>query len=224
MTTLKRYSLVATTLALLGLGFWLYQQPSLHQLSDPALLSATIHRAGPWGPVIYIAVIVISVVVSQIPGAPLAVAAGAIWGPWLAGLYTVLGGFGGALVAYTLGRGIGASVVQALTGKTFQFSEQVSEAHLGWLIFGTRLIPIFSFDLVSYAAGMAKLSLPMYASATLLGMTPSTLMLTFVGAHVQPTGSFLLGIMGLFTLLFVGVPLLIHRYDWLNIKTVVSWS
>lgn len=37
------------------------------------------------GPLIYMAIITVSVVVSQIPGAPLAVAAGAVWDPLLAG-------------------------------------------------------------------------------------------------------------------------------------------
>jgi len=220
----QRCGLMALMVALLGLAYWLLQQPGFQEMIDPTRLSDTVLRLGAYGPAIYIAVIATSVVISHIPGAPLAVAAGAIWGPWVAGLYTILGGALGALVAYTLGRTIGASIIQTLTGKTFRFSEQISEERLGWLIFGTRLIPIFSFDLVSYAAGMAKLSLPVYASATLLGMTPSTLMLTYVGSRVEPTGYFMLALIGLFTLLFVGVPLLIHRYNWLNLKTVVSWN
>jgi len=122
---------------------------------SPEHLTTTIEQAGIWGPLAYIVIIMISVVVSQIPGAPLAIAAGTLWHPILAGLYTVIGGFSGALIAYSLGHRMGQPLIKALTGKTLSFSTEQGEACLGWMIFTTRLLPVFSFDLVSYGAGMA---------------------------------------------------------------------
>ena len=84
-------------------------------------------------------------------------------------------------MAYFLGRTLGRSAIKALTGKVIYFSKQRGEVYLGWFIFITRLLPVLSFDLISYAAGMASLSLPIYASDTLLGMIPSTLLLTYIG-------------------------------------------
>lgn len=63
----------------------------MQQFIDPAHLISTIEQAGPWGAIAYIAVIALSVVVSQIPGAPLAIAAGTLWHPAIAALYTVIG-------------------------------------------------------------------------------------------------------------------------------------
>ncbi|MEL7358196.1 MAG: TVP38/TMEM64 family protein [Cyanobacteria bacterium J06560_6] len=190
----------------------------------PSHLSATIHHAGPWGPMLYMVVIAVSVVVSQIPGAPLAVVAGTLWSPLMAGVYTVIGGFSGALIAYGLGRWVGQPLVKALTGKTLSFDNEQSGQALGWLVFVTRLLPVVSFDLVSYGAGIARLSMPTYAGATLFGMMPSTFLLTYMGDRIHFTASATLVLGEMFVLLFVGMPLLLYRYNWLNIRTLLSWS
>lgn len=201
----------------------------MQQLINPAHLISTIEHAGPWGPVAYVAAIAISVVISQIPGAPLAIAAGALWHPILAALYTVIGGFSGALIAYGLGHRMGQPLIKALTGKTLNFSTEQGETYLGWIIFTTRLLPIFSFDLISYGAGIARLSLPIYASATLFGMIPSTLLLTGLGgslhiSDVHVSSSAIALFASVCLILFVGVPALMHRYNWFNISAVVSWE
>ncbi|MEO1621280.1 MAG: VTT domain-containing protein [Cyanobacteria bacterium J06632_3] len=185
-------------------------------------LQTTVANAGASGPVLYILIIALSVVVSQIPGAPLAVMAGTLWSPLAAGIYTVVGGFSGALIAYGLGRCVGEPLVKALTGKTPKFDYEQSETALGLLIFTTRLLPVVSFDLVSYGAGMARLPLPMYAGATLFGMVPSTFLLTYMGDRIQ-LSSVSIGLLGaLFVVLFVGLPILAYRYNWLNVRSILS--
>lgn len=201
----------------------------MQHLINPAHFISTLEHAGPWGPAAYIAIIAISVVISQIPGAPLAIAAGALWHPILAALYTIIGGFSGALIAYGLGNRMGQPLIKALTGKTLNFSTAQGEIYLGWIIFTTRLLPIFSFDLISYAAGIARLSLPIYASATLFGMIPSTLLLTGLGGSVHLSdvhfsSSAIALLLGLCFAVFVGIPALMHRYNWFNISAVVSWE
>ncbi|MEO1351542.1 MAG: TVP38/TMEM64 family protein [Cyanobacteria bacterium J06635_15] len=214
---------LATVVSAIVCGVLLTQFLDLSLLT-PDGLKTYINQMGYWGPPLYIAIIALSVVIAQVPGAPLAVAAGAIWDPLLAGIYTVAGGFGGALIAYGLGRLMGPSVIKALTGKTLQFSKEGGEAYLGWLIFATRLLPVFSFDLMSYGAGITGLSWPIYASATFFGMIPSTLLLTYVGASFHLGGGAMGIVLGIFAVLFVGLPLLAHRYNWLNLGEIVSWD
>lgn len=211
-------------LGVVSASFYVATHPSLQHLVSPESLSTAVTQAGPWGPFLYMAVIALSVVVSQIPGAPLAVVAGALWSPLLAGLYTVIGGFSGAMIAYTLGRTVGQPLVKALTGKTLSFSSEHGDRTIGWLVFVTRLVPVFSFDLVSYGAGMAGLSVPIYAGATLFGMVPSTLLLTFAGDSIQFSNATMLGFGGFFAVAFIVIPVLLHRYNWLNIKSLVSWE
>lgn len=93
---------------------------------------------------------------------------------------------------------------------------------MGWLVFITHLLPVLSFDLISYGAGISWLSLPIYAGATLLGMIPSTFFLTYMGAAFQIKiwqGVLLLII---FFILLIGIPWGIHRYNWLGLKDIIQ--
>ena len=157
---------------------------------------------------------------SQIPGAPLAIAAGALWGPLTAGIYTIIGGFLGALLAYGLGKHLGQSFFQTLTGKKITISPDLATNLMGWLIFVSRLLPVLSFDLVSYGAGMAGLSFPLYAIATLVGMIPSTFLLTYMGGLAEPSQMF--GLTGLLIALIVVLPIALVRISGDRLSTLVK--
>lgn len=177
-------------------------------------------KLGFFAPLIYMWIIALSVVISPVPGSTLAMVAGNIWGGTLAGIYTVIGGFLGSLIAYFLGKTLGRSTIKKITGKTIYFTKNKGEFYLTCLVFMTRLLPIFSFDLISYGAGMAGLSLPKYATATLLGMIPSTFILTHVGSSISTISS---GISyGIITLiLLIILPFLINKFNLFNLKNIV---
>lgn len=209
---------MALLLLCLSICYWL-----LHfevKLLTPEGFRQGVKNLGVLGPLVYIGILTLSVVVSPIPSAPLAVVAGAMWGTILAGIYSVIGGFLGSLIAYFLGRTLGRSAIKALTGKIIYFSKQRGETYLSWLIFITRLLPIFSFDLISYAAGIAGLSLPKYAIATFLGMIPSTFLLTYMGGVFKIGMPLGIAISIVFLIILIGLPWLIRRYNWLGMKDV----
>ncbi len=45
-----------------------------------------------------------------------------------------------------------------------------------------RLMPVFNFDWVSYAAGLTAVSLPVFTVATFVGMIPAVIAIVAVGA------------------------------------------
>lgn len=188
---------------------------------SPESLAQQFVKVGGWGPVFYIFIIMVSVIISQIPGAPLAVIAGAIWDPFTASVYTVIGGFSGALVAYGLGYCIGPSLMKIITGKTLSLASDRGTPYLGGLIFATRLLPVLSFDLVSYGAGISRLSFPVYAVSTFLGMIPSTFLLTYMGDHLQINAGAIAILSITFLGIFVGLPLVLQRFRVLNISDFV---
>ena len=184
-------------------------------------LRQAVTPLGVWGPLVYIGGLALSVVVSQSPGVPMAYAAGTLWGAWIGGLYTIIGGFLGAVVAYYLGRTLGRSSLRELTGKTLYFTTRRGHVFLGWLVFATRLMPVVSFDLVSYGAGMARLSAPIYAISTLLGMTPSTLLLTYLGDSFTLSPPLTATFWIVFGVVLVGLPWGIRRYNWFGLQDVI---
>lgn len=211
----------AVALLLLGLTLgailWLRAHPDLNVFSEGGLLRL-VEGLGPWGPLAYIAIVALAVVVSQIPGVPLAIAAGALWGPLTAGLYSVLGGFLGGMIAYFLGRTLGRSAMKALTGKVMIFQTDRGERYLGWLIFVTRLLPVLSFDIISYAAGVSGLSARVYAVATLFGMIPSVLLLTYLGSVLGANLSVGLTLSAVAAALLLLLPWLVQRYNWFDLR------
>lgn len=218
----NRQNLIAVGVLLLSLLIyaWIATQVEVNLLT-PEGLQQVVNNAGVWGVLAYTAVIALAVVMSPIPGAPLTIAAGAVWGALPAGIYSVIGGFTGSLIAYFIGRTLGRSAVKALTGKIVYFSQDKGEWLLGGLIFVTRLLPVLSFDLISYASGLTGLSVPIYASSTLLGMIPSTLLLTYLGDAFTIGARSAIALSVVFILLLVLLPWGIRRYNWLGLRDII---
>lgn len=218
----QRQNIIALTVLILSLlVYWWLRNQSEVNLLEPEGLRAAIQELGTLGIIVYISLIALAVVMSPIPGAPLTVAAGAVWGTLAAGIYSVIGGFLGGLIAYFIGRTLGRSAVYALTGKVIYFSKNRGEIYLGWLIFITRLLPVLSFDLISYGAGITGLSLPIYATATILGMIPSTFFLTYMGAAFQVGKLLGVALLVIFLILLVGLPWGIRHYNWFGLQEII---
>lgn len=218
----QRQNFIALAVLLLSLFacFWASNQLG-DNLLTPQGLQQVITDAGTLGILVYIAVIALAVVISPIPGTPLTIAAGAVWGAVPAGIYSVIGGFSGGLIAYFIGRTLGRSAVKALTGKIIYFSKERGEWLLGVLIFVTRLLPVLSFDLISYGAGLTGLSLPIYALSTLLGMIPSTLLLTYLGEAFTVGLPLAIALSVVFIALLGLLPWGIRRYNWLGLRDII---
>jgi uncharacterized membrane protein YdjX (TVP38/TMEM64 family) len=73
----------------------------------------------------------------------------------------------------------------ALTGRALVFSPHHGQRFLAAVVFLTRLVPVLSFDLVSYAAGLSKQRVDYYAVATVAGMTPPTFLICSAGAQLD---------------------------------------
>ncbi|HEX9758437.1 MAG TPA: VTT domain-containing protein [Nitrospiria bacterium] len=107
-------------------------------------------------------------------------------------------------------------MVSKLFGIAVVFCEKCSDRHLGVLVLISRLFPIFSFDLISYGAGLTGMSLKWFALATLLGMIPPTFALTYFGKSIVMADWPVVLLGGVFVILFLFLPKLIksHRSSW----------
>lgn len=148
-------------------------------------MSRLLDDLGWRGPLLYVLAVAIAVVVSQVPGVPLVVAAGAAFGIFPGLVYSVLGNFLGGVIAYLLGRSLGRGVMRVLAGRVVVFRHERGARAAAWLIFVSRALPLFPFDLISYAAGVSAVPLRAYAPATLFGLIPSTFLLTALGGSLQ---------------------------------------
>jgi len=142
----------------------------------------SISEFGNLAPVIFIVIMAIAIIISPIPSLPLSAVAGAIWGPFLATIYSVIGALIGAVISFSIARNLGRDFVE----KKFKqkIPKRYTEKTLTWTIFVARLFPFFQFDIVSYGAGLTKISLKNFTIATFFGMIPMTYVFTKFGEEI----------------------------------------
>lgn len=141
-----------------------------------------LNSAGMFGPLLYMCMMILAVVISPIPSLPLDIAAGAAFGPILGTLYSVVGGLAGAVVSFLIARFLGRDVLERFLGGHINFCTRCSDKLLSKVVLISRLVPFISFDIVSYGAGLTKMSLRTFAIMTFMGMIPMTFVYTSFGA------------------------------------------
>jgi uncharacterized membrane protein YdjX (TVP38/TMEM64 family) len=198
-------------LALLG-AYVVVESLNLEEILRPDQLVTVLQSLGPWAPVALIVGMTTAVVVSPIPSLPLDLAAGAAFGPTWGTTYAVIGAEIGAILSFLIGRALGRDVISRLLRTDVAFCQTCSDHQLMGLIFVARLIPVFSFDVISYGAGLTGMSLTTFAVATLLGMIPATFAFTYFGSSVV-SAQWVLILAGLLMVaFFLIMPKLLKRY------------
>ena len=135
---------------------------------------------GVWGPVAYL-VIWLLAPVFFIPGGPITIAGGALFGPVWGTVYTAFGATGGATLAFLTSRYLaGDWAEKKAKGYLGRIKEGVENE--GWrFVAFTRLVPLFPFFLLNYALGLTRIRLGTYVLTSLVCMLPGTFAFTFLG-------------------------------------------
>lgn len=195
MTRAAVLKLAAGVLAVLALiaAYWVLRETGvLGTIVDEQRLRVWIANLGAWGPFGVVALMTLAILVSPIPSAPIAMAAGAAYGHGWGTLYVLLGAEAGALAAFGLARLLGGAALSRWLGKRLPGLSGSQNALMG-IVFASRLLPFISFDLISYAAGLTPLSVWRFALATLAGIVPASFILAHLGFEMASgeTGRFL---------------------------------
>ena len=201
--------LLVLLLVALGVIVW-YETPP--ELFDPAWIEGFLEQAGWLAPLIYMFLRVIAIVVAVVPNAPLDVAGGMLFGPFWGTVYALLGSEAGAIACFLLARHLGREAITRLLHRDITFSNRIARRQLAYIVLFARLEPVFSFALVSYGAGLTRMTLRSFSLCTLIGMTPGTIILNYYGKSFF-TGGLMLQIslgLALVVLLFV-IPVWIKR-------------
>jgi uncharacterized membrane protein YdjX (TVP38/TMEM64 family) len=210
---------VAVALALAAAYWGLSESGSLSVLMDEQRLRREIDRLGIWGPLAIIALLTAAIVMSPIPSGPIAIVAGAAYGPVLGTLYVVIGAELGALIAFTIARHLGYEALRrwpAARALLDRLGESRSQMRLMAVVFVSRLVPFISFDAVSYAAGLTPLTFWRFAVATLAGVAPISFLLAYFGEEMVSAESdgwmLVLLLAGGITLLPIAIKLARDRF------------
>ncbi|RJP92230.1 MAG: hypothetical protein C4518_07570 [Desulfobacteraceae bacterium] len=140
---------------------------------DPGFLRQWVASWGVFAPVLYIVVYTLAPVFFM-PGLPITIAGGILFGPVWGVVYTIIGATSGACAAFLVARYAARDWIQArLRSPRWKRLDEGVSRH-GWKIVAfTRLIPVFPFNLLNYAFGLTSIPLGHYALASFVCMLPA---------------------------------------------------
>ena len=151
-------------------------------------LEQVLENYGNLGPPLYMLLVILAILISPIPAAPLAIIAGIVFGPLQGLIYTLIGATIGAVLAFSISR----FFLRDYFKKQFENNDFYKKIkgkknhNIAYIVLITRLMPQVSFDAVSYLAGLTGLNIGIFALATFFGMIPIVFILTFFGIFLEP--------------------------------------
>jgi uncharacterized membrane protein YdjX (TVP38/TMEM64 family) len=169
-------------------------------------------------PLIYLAVWTVGPLF--LPGLPITLAGGVLFGPIWGVVYTAFGSTFGAGLVFLVARYLARDwVAGKLAGSRLMTLDEKVARH-GWKIVAfTRLVPVFSFSLLNYAFGLTRVSFWPYLAATFVCMLPSTIAFVYFSSnilellHGQISSGLIVGVV-----LVVMVSLIPVVYKWRQAK------
>lgn len=176
--------LVIFVLALVAVYYFLQEHEIFSAITDADKLRAWIADLGYIGPITITALMAIAIIINPIPSAPIALAAGAVFGHSWGTLYVVAGATIGATGAFWIARLLGQELLVRLFGEKIKLGWLGSQNILMGMIFVSRLIPFLSFDLVSYGAGLTQINIWRFLLATIAGLIPASFLLAHFGGEM----------------------------------------
>jgi uncharacterized membrane protein YdjX (TVP38/TMEM64 family) len=140
-----------------------------------------LQSLGIWGPVVSLSLMLIQAIVAPIPGVLIAMANGLAYGIFWGGALTLTGQTLAAALCFVIARRFGRGIVE-------RFAGDVNNGKAGrWIaqwgaagIVATRLIPGFSFDIISYGAGLTAMPFRRFIIATVIGSAPQAFLYSYL--------------------------------------------
>jgi len=174
-------------------------------------------------PVIFIGLQALQVVISPIPGELTGILGGYLFGQWVGLLYSTIGLTLGSVVAFAVGRWLGARYVRKLVSADIWhkmgFIVEAEGAILCFIIF---LMPGLPKDVTCYLFGLSPMPFWVFAVVTTLGRIPSTWVLSAQGARTA-SGDYLQVVLLTAIVVAVALPLYYYRnrlVEWFRGKHV----
>lgn len=144
---------------------------------------------------------------APLPAFVLAIVNGLAFGLFWGTLLTIGSASLAAGVSFAIARVLGRGAVQAVVGERLLARADRLFARRGTqAVLLARLIPLVSFDVVSYAAGLTSMRPVPFLLATTIGMAPATFAYTYLGDRLPGSSPCIFVIVGTIA---VGVALVL---------------
>ena len=178
----------------MGAGLTILAIILLALLVDIESLKIWVERAGVWGPLVFMLLKISSIVIAPLSGSYLYPMVGLLFGFWPGILYVALADFLGYTIAFYVSRLLGRGVVLKLISNKDEgivnriinhISETKGFVHVCLIFFA---LP----DVLSYAAGLSRISYIKFISILWPFFTAVTAILVLFGSILEPRSESLL--------------------------------
>ena len=141
---------------------------------------------GIWAPVTSIMLMTLQSMVPLVPGVIITITNAWIFGWQYGALYSWAGALLGAALDFGIARWYGRPVIERFVSINYlNFIDTFFKRHGIIAVFITRLVPIVPFKVISYGAGLTKLTLSEFATATAIGQTPAIVLYSILGQNLS---------------------------------------
>ncbi len=123
----------------------------------------------------------------SVPGAPLTLGCGFLFGVVKGTVIATIGSTIGATVAFLIARFGGRGFFRAKVGKRIRFRrlDRAARHHGFTIVLLTRMSPLFPFNLLNYVFGFTSVHFKDYILATMIGVVPVSILYVYVGSLMK---------------------------------------
>jgi uncharacterized membrane protein YdjX (TVP38/TMEM64 family) len=138
------------------------------------------------GSVLVLLVVALSHAVVPFPTELVTGAAGFVYGFWLSVPLLLGCWLASALLAYWLAERFGRPLARRLVGaRRLARAEELMERGGAATLLSLRLIPLIPYNAICYAAGITRVPLGRYSWTTVVGITPLTVLVAYLGSRLR---------------------------------------
>jgi uncharacterized membrane protein YdjX (TVP38/TMEM64 family) len=169
---------------------------------------------GAWAPFVSVSLMVLQALAAPLPAFLITFANGLAFGAFWGGLLSLASATLAAAISFGVSHALGRTVVEALVGReSLGSADRWFERHGVYAVLIARLIPVVSFDAVSYAAGLTRMGFWKFLLATLVGMAPATFVYSYLGENSPQYIDIMLVVFGVVVAAFIVVAIIRRKRD-----------
>ncbi|MBQ2863042.1 MAG: TVP38/TMEM64 family protein [Clostridia bacterium] len=174
------FAIILVTVHLFPLVMKLKEEDVRHQVR------VFVSDSGIWGVLCMLGIQLAQVVLSVIPGEPVEVLFGFIYGPWLGALLCLISIALGSFAVYTTTRALGKNFMLRIekSGKYDKFSFLRDPKRRDALIFFLFFLPGTPKDTITYFVPFTKMELGKFLTISTIARIPSVITSTFAGESI----------------------------------------
>lgn len=175
--------LAVTVLPILGIVFSMTDSFAFYRTQQQFRAFAADY--GKWGPVVFIVLQALQVVITPISHYSVGYMGGFLYGPILGGLYNYVGRLIGHVSAFFISRKLGSPLIRKFVPqKTVdKYNSLVSDKAL--VLFLIYFLPLFPDDEISYLVGLSRMRFRWFLIANLFGHVGGSLSLAYLGSGLN---------------------------------------